>query len=117
MLVAVRDDAAASPFDVVVKNLAHETKLKNWKAMTPEEKALSKLADVLDQVCVCGGGGAVCACFWGSRVMVLLVRQLWQCSNATSRCNGKATAVVDNVGRGRVVPDQDRPGRGDGWAP
>lgn len=50
VLVAVRDDAATSPFDVVVKNLAHETKLKNWKAMSPEEKAISKLADVLEQV-------------------------------------------------------------------
>lgn len=51
LLVAVRNDAATSPFDVVVKNLAHETKLKNWKAMSPEEKAISKLADVLEQVC------------------------------------------------------------------
>lgn len=50
VLVAVRDDAAASPFDAVVKNLAHETKLKNWKGMSAEEKALSKLADVLEQV-------------------------------------------------------------------
>jgi hypothetical protein len=50
VLVAVRDDAAASPFDAVVKNLAHETKLKNWKHMSAEEKALSKLADVLEQV-------------------------------------------------------------------
>jgi hypothetical protein len=56
VLVAVRDDAAASPFDAVVKNLAHETKLRNWKAMSAEEKALSKLADVLEQV----RGGWLC---------------------------------------------------------
>jgi hypothetical protein len=63
VLVAVRDDAAASPFDAVVKNLAHETKLKNWKHMSAEEKALSKLADVLEQVRL-WGSGSCCPGFW-----------------------------------------------------
>lgn len=50
VLVAVRDDDAASPFDSLVKNIAHDTKLKRWKHMSDEEKAASKLADVLEQV-------------------------------------------------------------------
>jgi hypothetical protein len=69
VLVAVRDNDAASPFDAVVKNLAHETKLKNWKGMSAEEKALSKLADVLDQV----RGRRRCAVdVWGLVMMELL---------------------------------------------
>jgi len=50
VLVAVRDDDGASPFDSVIKAAAHETKLKNWMHKTSEEKALSKMVDVLDRV-------------------------------------------------------------------
>eukprot|EP00878_Enallax_costatus_P040983 GHUV01047410.1.p1 GENE.GHUV01047410.1~~GHUV01047410.1.p1 ORF type:complete len:403 (+),score=127.19 GHUV01047410.1:585-1793(+) len=50
VLVPVRDDDAASPFDTLVKNIAHDTKLKRWKHMDDEEKAASKLADVLEQI-------------------------------------------------------------------
>lgn len=50
ILVPVRDDDAGTPFDTLVKNIAHDTKLKRWKHMDDEEKAASKLADVLEQV-------------------------------------------------------------------
>lgn len=52
VLVTVRDDDAGSPFDTVVKNIAHETKLKRWKHLSAEEKAADKLADVLEQVMI-----------------------------------------------------------------
>lgn len=49
VLFTVREDFD-NPWNVVTKNIMHERKLRDWKAMGPEEKVLSKMASILEQV-------------------------------------------------------------------
>ncbi|KAI8476310.1 MAG: hypothetical protein J3K34DRAFT_516723 [Monoraphidium minutum] len=49
VLFTVREDLD-SPWAIVSRNTMHESKLRDWKAMGPQEKVLSKMADILEQV-------------------------------------------------------------------
>jgi hypothetical protein len=49
VLYTVREDFD-NPWTIVARNTMHEQKLRSWKAMGPEEKVLSKMVGILDQV-------------------------------------------------------------------
>lgn len=46
MLFTAREDLG-NPWDVVTKNKLHERKLKDWQGMSAEDKALSRMVDIL----------------------------------------------------------------------
>eukprot|EP00955_Chlamydomonas_euryale_P105777 365661-Chlamydomonas_euryale.AAC.62 len=49
LLQAVNDDLG-NPYDTVITSAQHDRKLRTWAAMNPEQKALSKMADIVDKV-------------------------------------------------------------------
>mmetsp|Transcript_15921 Transcript_15921/g.34385 ORF Transcript_15921/g.34385 Transcript_15921/m.34385 type:complete len:916 (+) Transcript_15921:178-2925(+) len=49
VLQAVNDEFD-NPYNVVIRNAKHEQKLKDWKTMSAEEKAMTKIADIIEQV-------------------------------------------------------------------
>ena len=56
VVVAVKDDLG-NPWDSVMKNVIHDTKLKEWKGMNKAEKVAAKMADIIEQVGAGLGGG------------------------------------------------------------
>jgi hypothetical protein len=49
VLYTVREDLD-NPWTVLTRNAMHETKLREWKEMGPEERVLTKMGDILEQV-------------------------------------------------------------------
>ncbi|GBF96794.1 hypothetical protein Rsub_09650 [Raphidocelis subcapitata] len=49
VLYTVREDLG-SPWTALARDTMHETKLREWRALGPEEKVLTKMSDILDQV-------------------------------------------------------------------
>jgi hypothetical protein len=49
ILYTVREDLD-NPWTVISRNALHEQKLRDWRGMGPEDKVLSKMADILQQV-------------------------------------------------------------------
>lgn len=39
-----------NPWTIVTRNTLHEQKLRDWKSLGPQEKVLTKMADILEQV-------------------------------------------------------------------
>lgn len=49
VLFQVKEDFE-NPWNTLIKNSVHEAKLREWKSLTPEEKAAQKMVEVLDAI-------------------------------------------------------------------
>ncbi|GAX76343.1 hypothetical protein CEUSTIGMA_g3789.t1 [Chlamydomonas eustigma] len=50
VFAALNADDDENPYDVILRNANHEAKLRAWKQMEPEEKAMTKMMEIVEQV-------------------------------------------------------------------